>query len=306
MEFGKFISQALKITWQHKVLWLFAALPMGLYLVLGLFQPTLFMASPYQPLTQREAAQMMSQALGFLAVECVVFLLAFVITPISIGGMVKGIQNALLKKKLAFGKLFQESLHYYWRLFLIPFIAIIFGLIIAVVITLVFALFIPISANQDSAPAFSAFFFTMCCLYILVLVGAILIGIVLLLSYIGVVVDDLGVGDALNRSWGFIRRQFGHVFAATIIYGFIGFVIVVIFYAVYFGALFATGSIDFTSYESMMRFSQGWFPKAFLVTFYAAFSIFTVFFYALWTQTYQALKDMPVTKRITRSKSKQS
>ena len=308
MEFGKFISQALKITWQHKVLWLFAALPMVVYLIPGLFLQTPVMTSSFQPMNQREAvqfmSQFMSQFLGFFAIQCFAGLIAFVITPISLAGMIKGIQNALSKKKLAFQKLFQESLRYYWRLFLIPFIAILISIIVSVIMVLIIALFSSLSTDQSGT---FSIFLLICCFYIVVIAGAILLGIVFLFSYIGIVMDDLNVGQALSRSWGFIRTQFGHVFAATIIYGFIGFVVFAIMYAVYFGVTFAAmGSWDFRSLESMAQFYQGWVPKVFLLVFYALFSIVTVFFYALWTQTYQALRDMPVTKRITQSKTRKS
>lgn len=308
MEFGKFISQALKITWQHKVLWLFAALPMIVYLIPGLFLQPPVMLTPYQPMSQREAvqfmSQFMSQFLGFFAVQCFVGLIAFVITPISLGGMIKGIQNVLSKKKLTFRKLFQESLHYYWRLFLIPFIAILISIIVGVITVLIIALFS--SLSSDRSGTFS-FFLLFCSFYIVVFAGAIVLGIVFLFSYVGIVVDDLNVGEALSRSLGFIRTQFGNVFAATIIYGFIGFVVFAIIYAVYFGISFAAmGSGTFRSFETMTQFYQGWVPKAFLLIFYALFSIVNVFFYALWTQTYQDLRDIPVTKRITRSKSKKS
>ncbi len=309
MEFGKFISQALKITWQHKVLWLFAALPSILYFIPSLFFRSTMTPYTFQTMSEREMMQYFSQMAGLLGIQCLVGIASFLIMPISIGGLIKGVQLALEKKKLAFRSLFQESLHTYWRVLVLPLIAIVLVVAVVLVMVLIFglltALTASVSSDQNGYAAIPVLFVLMCCLYIVAIIGAVLLGIVFLLAYNGIVVDDLGIGEALSRAWGFIRNQFVNVFAATVIYGLISLVIFGVLYGVYFAVYFSTiGLGDFGSYEAMSRsmtqYAQGWIPIVSMLILYLFSAIFAVFFNALWTQTYQVLRDKAVPKRVVR------
>jgi hypothetical protein len=293
MDFGKIISNALKVTWEKKVLWLFAILPTLVFVVPFLFFPTPNPAFAYRTPTQREIVEMSRLLLGWLALMCFLVIGNFAIGPITVGGIIKGIQLRLIRKSNSLGSLLRETLRYYWRLFLLQFVPIAINFLAAIIVFLFTSLvtsfdvdFITITLGCVGGLAF--------------VFGLILLAIEMQFANIAVIVHNLGVGEALSEAWRIIRTKTGPVILSVLVYGFLGFVLFVIYYAVNFGISTALiASQDLRTLQSLAQVSNGWIPYLLQFAFYIFWAIAGIFFHALWIQTFQVLSATPVTRRRT-------
>ena len=218
------LTGAWKITWKHKVLWIFGILAScgrgggggngsnsG-----GRIQPNGGPFSPGDP-TQNPMFKQMIEffdkagswilenswvIVAFVVLVLVLWLLQIFLSTVGNIGLIRGVYHAEMGvEKINFGELFSESLRYFWRtiglqsVVLLPVIIILIG-ILAI---LFFSLETSAAGGSDSGSvAFFLLVAGLCC-------SLVPIGVGLALYYSqavrALILEDLGVFSALSRGW---------------------------------------------------------------------------------------------------------
>ncbi len=294
MDYGSILSRAWKITWNHKILWVFGFLA-GLASGGGGGgnaggggggQPggpggpggPGFLPPDFERQMERP------EVIGIiLAVACVLILIAialFVLSIIGRGGLIGGIRMADDTEKVTFGGAWSIGLRYFWRtlgitlLLLAP--ALAFGLIAIVMVLATFGVgalcLLPLA-----------------CVFILFFIPY---AIVAWLGQIGIVVDDLGVFDAMRKGWELLKTNVG----TAIIFGLILFVIQIVIgllvlvpvTAIAAPAVFAFLS-DPRHPNIALLVGSGLAFLCFLPVLVVLGSIVTTWVYSVWTLVYRQL-----------------
>jgi hypothetical protein len=269
------LTRAWKITWKHKVLWIFGILAScgqrssggnssgnqrgysG-----GQTPPN----NPFSDQMIRQAADFFegmeawfSENTWVIAVLVVVFLF-FIILQIFLSitggiGLVRGVQQAETGvEQIRFGSLFGESLRYFWRVFGL-------GLTLFLPVVLVFIAFFVLlifGASSTASPSIESFMagssillvIGLCCCLVPIMF---LLGLYYTQALRALVLEDLGVFASLSRAWLiFIKNIGGLLFTAVIIFIIrliIGVIVAIPVYVVIFPVFTKFFSEGFTSWQ---------------------------------------------------------
>lgn len=209
-DFGEILSSTFKITWKHKILWVFSALPVLLsFLIFPLmFMPVFFMdqGSYNTPFFIDEPIYVVL----LVVFSVVVSLLSYILYGISSSAVVLGVFRADEgAERFTFKELFNGSKKYWWR---VMGVLLLIGLGVSLVFTVIFgclALFGAVTGGLG----FICMLPLMLLMYPLMMV---LYGIVEE-SQVAVIVDDLGVTDAIKRGWELVRANIWRIVLISLV-----------------------------------------------------------------------------------------
>jgi hypothetical protein len=211
MNYGEVLIRAWQIIWKHKVLWIFGLLSgcasgstggsggSTNYQVGSREFPEL--ERFFNSLTD---TQIILGALILIGVVLLLIVIAIVLSTIGRIGLVRGtLQADAGTAQLRFSDLFRGSYPYFWRVFGLN---LLFGLMILLVVSLIvgFAVLVGIVTAGIGLICLLPLF----CL--LIPIGW-LVGILIEQANIALVVEDIGIGDAISRGWEVIRTHLGEM-----------------------------------------------------------------------------------------------
>lgn len=209
-DFSEILSRAFQITWKHKVLWVFSALPVLLsFLIFPLmFVPMFFMdqGSFNNPFFINEPIYVVL----FVVLSIVVSLLSYVLYGISSSAVMLGAMRADEgAARFTFKELFNDSKKYWWR---VLGVLLLIGLGVSLVFMVIFgclALFGAVTIGIGFICAFPL----MLLLYpaMMVLYG------IIEESQVAVIADDLGVTEAIKRGWELVRANIWRIVLISLI-----------------------------------------------------------------------------------------
>ena len=230
MDFGEILSKAWKTIWKHKILWLFGILAGCGASGSGSASSNIEYSSNSRSIQDTpsflgpEAQQSFEQFFRSIAdiqpwvwvvVGISIFVLIVVISFLSLmvgtlgtTGVVKGTSMADQAdeedKPLSFGKIFKGLKPYYWKVLLLTLIVRIGGFVLAII------LLIPL------------LILTVCTFF---LAGILMIPVTWFINtwvrftIIGIIEEDLGIMDAIKRSWALLIKNLGNVAIIFLILG---------------------------------------------------------------------------------------
>jgi hypothetical protein len=237
--FGEILSRAWQIVWKHRVLWIFgmlASCSRG-----GSNVNWNFNSSGGNGSFNGGTANLPPQFVQFLhfmaqnaasiiaitiAVVCVVWIVAIFIGTIGRIGLIRGTWMAENGENVAFGRLFSESMPYFWRIFGLsvlvglPFLVVIGGMIASMV-----ALILGASLSHGNNVTLVGFFallpFFLICMCLLIPIG-IVISLIVRQAERAIVLEGAGVLPALSRGWEIFRNNLGPIVVMAITLAVIG------------------------------------------------------------------------------------
>jgi len=242
INYSSILSRAWTITWKYKVLWLF-----GFLVILGggsgwadsnggsISAPNFQFQSGFNEsgMDRRNIPPEWRSTLDQLAeinlstwisiaagVVCCMFLIGLALWLVSIlgrGGLIGGINAAETAEKVTFREAWETGLHCFLRLFLIRLLGIVVGIAIVVVLVLPGMFLGILTCGLGCIPLFCVMF----------LIG-IAVDIWFAFMDYAVVVEKLGVGEAIGRAWTVMRDHIGPV---------------IIFYLILFAISLAVGIV---------------------------------------------------------------
>jgi hypothetical protein len=294
MDYGYIIKRAWKITWEHKILWLF-----GFFLMSGGANYSSSFQTPGTP-GDMAPEQMEAMTYAFEQVEpwlpvligvailmAVVAIVWWVFSIAANGGLVHLANEAEEGREVRAGLGWRAGFRNWGRVFIIYLILFIPIIIMGLI---AFAVVIASAAAAGGGPeALTALLASMCCVIIAaIFVGLIAAFFITILGQLGVrhaVLADMGPIDALKEAWNDLRTRFKDVFLMWLITIGIGIAygMVVGVVAMFFG--FATVALMFTG-AVWVAFGLGLLMFLLLLIPNAVYSTYVS---ALWTVFYRRL-----------------
>jgi len=288
-DFGEALSRMWKIGWNHKILWVFQILPIGLYLlmmpVFTFANPafSMLMPEPYNEWAQEPWAVGVLIGLSVFLIAPTLLLTSFSHTATTLGAL----QVDQGAEKLFFRKLSSESLPYLLR------IAGVFLLFMSLWIVTLLAFMVLMAAVTTVTMGLGML--CMMPMFFLIYPIAFIGYIVMELTQMGIIADNLGIRDALAQGWRLFRSNMLTVSIYMLI--------------LYFGMSILSSIFIFPMMIPMMAFplsldSSGNFNQAFFVMMAVVFplimvfmsavqGIFKAFFQAAWAVAYRRLTSQP-------------
>jgi len=209
-DFGEILSRAFQITWKHKILWVFSALPALLSFLIFpfMFVPIFFMdeGSFNNPFFIDEPVYVFL----FIAFGILISLLSYVLYGISSSAVTLGVIRADEGvESFTFRGLFDDSRKYWWRVLGVLFLI---GLGVSIVFMVIFGCMAVFGAVTIGL-GYICMFPLMLLMYpaMLVLYG------IIEESQVAVIVDDLGVTDAIRRGWELVRANFWRIVLISLV-----------------------------------------------------------------------------------------
>lgn len=215
MNFGEILQRTWQIIWRHKVLWLFGILA-GCSTGAGGFGNTGMQMdngemSPFFNQFERVPEGQMILLVSLL----VVVILILVLVGIFLGTMgrialIRGTyQVESGSERLAFGELFQGSLPYFWRVFLL-------NLLVGITIGLAGVL-LTLAVVFGSVITLGIGAICLVPLLCLLVPVAWFVNVILAQASVAIVVEDLGVLAGLERGWEVVRADLGNMILMALI-----------------------------------------------------------------------------------------
>jgi len=209
-DFSEILTRALKITWKHKVFWLFSAMPT---MVSFLFVPFMFLPiffSETDPYREPFFVDQPVYVLLFIGFSLFISALSVVLYGISSSAVTLGVlQVDGGTEKMEVGKLFEDSKPYWWR---VLGVLLLIGIGISFIFMVVFGCMTMIGAVTVGLGFICMMpFFLVIYPIMMVLYGFIEI------SQAAVVVDDIGVTDAIRRGWELVKVNFWRILLISFI-----------------------------------------------------------------------------------------
>lgn len=209
MDIGSVLSRAWEIIWKHKVLWIF-----GILAGCSGGNPAGNFRSQWQqqasPQVQQFFSQMPDWQIALLVGIAILIILVLVIIVAFLGtmgriGLIRGTAQADQgATRLTLGELFNGSLPYFWRVFLLNLLV---GLAFAVVVIIVFV---------GLAITLVGFICLIPLACLLVPIGW-LISILIEQANNAIVLENLGIMQGLQRGWQVIRDNLGSIIVMGLI-----------------------------------------------------------------------------------------
>lgn len=209
-DFGEILSSAFKITWKHKILWVFSALPTLVSFIIFplVFVPIFFMDQG----SFGDPFFMDSPLYGILFIGFMIFisLLSYVLYGISSSAVILGsIRAEGGAEQFVFSGLFNDSKPYWWR---VMGVLLVIGLGFFVIFAVIFGCFALLGA-VTAGLGFICLQPLMLLMYPLMMV---IYGIIEV-SQVGAVADELSVTDSIRRGWDLVRANFWRVMLISLI-----------------------------------------------------------------------------------------
>lgn len=209
-DFSEILTRAFQITWKHKVLWLFSALPaLASFLIFPImFVPMFFMGESFN----NTPFFVDSPVYGilFFLFFIFIFLFSYVLYGISSAAVVLGAKRADKgEERFTFSELFNDSKPYWWR---VLGVLLLIGLGVSAVFLVIFgcmSLFGAVTAGIG----FICMFPFMLLMYPLMMV----LYAIIEESQVAVVADDVGVTEAIKRGWELVRANFWPIVLISLI-----------------------------------------------------------------------------------------
>ena len=212
-DFGEILSSAFQVTWRRKILWVFSALPILLsFLIFPLmFVPIFFMdnGSFNDPFFVNEPVYVVL----FVAFSIFISLVSYGLYGVSSSAVILGAVRAdgdnEAGEQFTFNELFNGSKPYWWR---VLGVLLLVGLGISLVFMVIFGC-MSLIGMVTVGLGFICLFPLMLLMYpaMMVLYGFIEI------SQVGVVADDLGVTDAIQRGWELVRANLWRIVLISLV-----------------------------------------------------------------------------------------
>jgi len=289
-DFGEILSRAFQITWKHKILWLFSALPVLLSFLIFpiMLVPIFFMDSnPYnQPFFMEEPIYIIL----FVGFSIFISLVSYVLYGISSSSVVVGIiQSEGGTEALQARQLFEDGRPYWWRILGVM-------LLIGLGVSVAFAVFFGCMAAVGAVTMGLGFICMQPLMLLLYPLMLVLYGIIEE-SQVAVIADGLGVTDAIRRGWELVRANFWRItLISLIVYLGIGFLSGIIMLPLmspfFFLPLLMDGSRFEISSRTIMLFMGG-FSLIFLPIMAFIQGITITFLKATYTLVYLRLTAKP-------------
>ncbi|HEY5731355.1 MAG TPA: hypothetical protein VIS72_14990 [Anaerolineales bacterium] len=209
-DLGEILSSAFKITWKHKVLWTFSAIPVLVsFLVFPfVFVPIFFMdeGSFSNPFFIEEPLIISL----FVVFSIIVSIISYVLYGVSSSSVALGVMRADEgAERLTFIGLFNDSRPYWWR---VLGVLLLIGLAVSLVFLVIFGCMALIGVVTAGVG-----FICLQPLFLLIYPVMMVFYGYIEESQVSVVVDDLGVTDAIKRGWELIRANFWRIVLVSLI-----------------------------------------------------------------------------------------
>lgn len=238
MDFGAVISRALRITWDHKVLWLLgflAALGAGGAGNLGQSPQSAFRMNgdngnvpPWMQDFARDPSLILAGASAFFCLVAIISIVLFVVGIIARGGLIAGVQQIETAGNTTFGRAWSVGAARFWRLLglnillAIPVIILVVILIATVGGTAMAA--IASSAGQrgdDNNAALASLLgggvIVLCCLVCVLAIYGVLSMAIQTFGERAIVLENAGVMDSIGRGWAVFRANLGNIILIALI-----------------------------------------------------------------------------------------
>jgi hypothetical protein len=256
MDFRRLVKDALRITWQDKKLWFFAALPLFSSAAFAAFLSTSNSASNVPSLAYQESL--------FQWQQCLAVLSSLLLGPISAAGMIGSTKDAYANKAISLGPAIRRSLHFFGRILLLLLnVGVVVGILLVGFVIL--AVILSEIGNDIVFKIIAAFIAIP--IYAFLATEA-------LLGQRAIVIDDLDVGKALNQGWELIRLNLGKL--------------VIFFVLLILLAIVAGAGGFFVVFISLKLAIPA---ISFLI--YGIFIAWSAFYNSLWTLAYLELRTQP-------------
>jgi hypothetical protein len=226
MDFGATISRALKITWQHKVLWLIALIPTLVGLVAIIPFMVLFFGSMMAGITSGLDGDVRGLegmfGAGVLAAYCLLFvgyIAIIVVTLVTQGAMIEGVRQAEDEGRVQFGRAMRVGWQNAGKLFVSGLVIALPVLgILCIGLAGVMAVIFSAGGGLDSRnpeEAFGALFSGGLCaflgLYCAIIIYSLLASGVYLMGERAIVLHNAGPMEGLRRGWQLFRANLGSI-----------------------------------------------------------------------------------------------
>lgn len=234
MDFGAVISRAIKVTWEHKILW-----PLGFLVALGSGSVggggtgPQFSANqndfnaPWLEDLVRDPTIILAALSALLCVFAIIGVILWVVGIIARGGLIAGVQQIETEGKTTFGSAWGVGANRFWRVLGLNLLIGIPIVILVIAIILLFggtiaAMFIGADSagrGNDSAMG-GAIFGTIalaCCLVCVFIIIGIIASALQTFGERAIVVEDMGVFASISRGWGVFRANLGNIILLALV-----------------------------------------------------------------------------------------
>ncbi len=220
MDYGEVLGRAWRIIWKHKILWIFGILAGcsrgGGGGNSGYQSSARSGQGPYNGIDQffTQLSNWISTHL-WVVVLIILAVLVLVIIIILLGtigriGLIKGTQKADAgAEHLGFAELWDDSLPYFWRVFLLSLFVGIAAFIVAAVVVV-----LGIGAAALTLGIGLICFLPLLCVLIIVLW---FVGLIVQMAESAIVIENLGIMDGLRRGWDVVKTHLGPVLVMWLI-----------------------------------------------------------------------------------------
>jgi hypothetical protein len=209
-DFGEVLTRAFQITWKHKILWLFSALPtMVSFLIFPImFIPLFFLeGGSYNPPFFVESP--VYGVLFFLFI-IFIFLLSYILYGVSSSAVILGTVRADGDaERFTFRELFNDSKPYWWR---VLGVLLLIGLSVSLVFLVIFG-----CMSIFGAVTIGIGYICMAPLMLLMCPLMLILYGIIEESQVAVIVDDVGVTDAIKRGWELVRANFWRIMLISLV-----------------------------------------------------------------------------------------
>ena len=219
MDYGYVLKRTWEIIWKFKVLWIF-----GILASCGQASSSSWSNSSYRfssqdsnlfPQIDRLFAQPEPAIIVLMIGLGIFFILALIVIFVLLGtigrvGLIRGAMKAEQgAQRLTFGELWRDGLKYFWRVFGLNLLV---GIIIFIA---VLAIFIP----GAILTGLTFGLFLICCIPLMCLFVPAMwaVAVVIEQANIALVVENLGIMDAVQRGWQVVRKNIGNMVVMSLI-----------------------------------------------------------------------------------------
>jgi len=209
-DFGEAISRSFQLAWKHKILWAFSALPM---LVSFLIFPVMFV--PIFFLEERSFGHPTFIENPFVIFALILFsivvsIISYALYGISSSSIILGVIRADEgAERFTFNELLNDSRPYWWRMLGVM---LLIGLGISLVFLVIFGCFAALGAVTMGIG-----FICLQPLFLLMYPLMLILYGFIEESQVAVVVENLGVVDAVKRGWELVRANFWRIVLISLI-----------------------------------------------------------------------------------------
>jgi hypothetical protein len=210
LDIGEILSRAFQITWRHKILWVFSALPvlLGFLFFPVMFVPIFFMdgSSFNNPFFIEEPVYIVL----FIVFSIFISLLSYILYGISSSSVILGVIHAEEGvERFTFNELIKNSKRYWVR---VLGVLLLIGIGVSLVVLVIFGCMVLFGVLTAGIG-----FICIQPLFLLIYPLMLVMYGIIELSQVAVVVDNIGVTDAIKRGWELVRANFWRIVLISLI-----------------------------------------------------------------------------------------